>query len=116
MHCMKCGREIGEQQVFCDSCQEDMKKYPVKPNATVTIPQRPTSNSAKKRSRRSREVKPEDQIRRLRLTVRCLCAALIVTVIGFALMAVMLMQLIEQRDNEPGIGQNYGTMAQTEKD
>ena len=30
MFCMKCGKEIGEHQVFCNSCLEIMSQYPVR--------------------------------------------------------------------------------------
>ena len=32
MNCMKCGREIPEQQTFCDVCLEVMSQYPVNPH------------------------------------------------------------------------------------
>ena len=109
MHCMKCGRQIADEQSFCEGCLEVMEKYPINPNATVTIPQRPAIPTAKKRARRARDIKPEEQIHRLRLVVRCLIAALTVTLAAFFLMAAMLLHTMEQQDQKPGIGQNYGS-------
>ena len=109
MHCMKCGRQIAEEQSFCGDCLEVMEKYPINPNATVTIPQRPAISPTKKRARRARDFKPEEQIRRLRLVIRCLIAALTVTLAAFFLMTAMLLHLMKQQDQKPDIGQNYGS-------
>ena len=40
MHCMKCGRDLEPGQVFCEECQAEMKKYPVKPGTVVQLPRR----------------------------------------------------------------------------
>ena len=109
MHCMKCGRQIAEDQSFCTGCLEVMDKYPVNPNATVTIPQRPAVTPAKKRTRKARDIKPEEQIRRLRLAVKCLIAALVVTLAAVFLMTGMLLHLMDQQEQKPDIGQNYGS-------
>lgn len=114
MHCMKCGKKIEDQQVFCADCLTEMEKCPVDPNITVQLPARNAAPPAKKKSRRSREAKPEDQIRYLRLATRCLLAALAVTLVAFILSAAMLLRLLEERDQKPGIGQNYGTITQTD--
>ena len=37
MNCMKCGREIGENRVFCDLCLADMEKYPIKPGIAIQL-------------------------------------------------------------------------------
>ena len=40
MNCVKCGREIPEDQVFCEICLTEMENYPVKPGTAVHIPPR----------------------------------------------------------------------------
>lgn len=115
MHCMKCGTKIEDQQSFCANCLEDMEKYPVKPNATVYLPPRTVAAPAKKKGRRNRELKPEEQLRRARRTVRCLSAALAAVLIAFVLASLLLLRLIDQRDNSFGIGQNYGSMTDSNK-
>ena len=110
MRCLKCGREIPDQQVFCLDCLEEMKKHPVKPNATVQLPVRAETPVVKKKVRKHRDTKPEDQIRRQQVVIRCLCAALAVSLAAFALCAVMLLHLMDQRATAPNIGQNYGAM------
>lgn len=113
MHCMKCGIKIEDQQVFCADCLTEMEKYPVSPNVTVQLPPRNAAPPAKKKSRRARDAKPEEQVRYLRLATRCLTAALAVTLVAFILAAAMLLRLLEEQD-QPGIGQNYGTITQTD--
>ena len=111
MHCIKCGREIKEPQVFCERCLADMEKYPVKPTITVQLPTRPASSPVKKKQRKQKYTKPEDQIRHLRSQVRWISAALVVALLAFALTATLLLRLLDQRDGNYGIGQNYGTMS-----
>lgn len=40
MNCLKCGREIPAQQVFCESCLKEMAGQPVKPGTLVLLPVR----------------------------------------------------------------------------
>ena len=35
MNCLKCGRDIAEDQLFCESCLEVMDQYPVKSGSVV---------------------------------------------------------------------------------
>ena len=112
MHCMKCGKKIEDLQVFCADCLTEMEKYPIKANVTVQLPPRSPAPPIKKKPRR-RDAKPEEQVRHLRLVNRCLLTALTVTLAAFALTAVMLLHLIDERDSKPNIGQNYGTITET---
>lgn len=61
MACMKCGKEVSGEQVFCDACLEDMEKYPVKPGTPVLLPSRPAQAAVHKRAGH-RVRKPEEQI------------------------------------------------------
>ena len=110
MHCMKCGRKIEDQKVFCTDCLTEMEKFPVAPGTAVHIPVRPAVPAAKKKSRRARDLKPEEQIRRLRITVRGLAIALVVLFVAFALSAGLLLKTISDQDGSYTIGQNYGTI------
>ena len=38
MHCLKCGKERQEGQVFCDGCLKDMMEEPIDINAPVLLP------------------------------------------------------------------------------
>lgn len=97
MNCMKCGRELKGTEVFCPECAAEMEKYPVKPGTPVQLPPRTAVPSAKKKSKR-RILKPEEQIAKLRHSVRLLSLALVVLMIAFILITVMLLQVLDQRD------------------
>ena len=114
MHCMKCGRKIEDQKVFCADCLSEMEKYPVKPDTTVHIPVRPVTPPAKKKTRRARDAKPEEQLRHLKIAVRCLCLALAVSLVAVAISAGMLLKLISDQDGSYTIGQNYGTITDSD--
>lgn len=87
MYCMKCGKEIDDQQVFCDDCLAVMAQYPVKPDVAVHLPKR---NTNYERSARKKELTPEQLqqhqtslIRWLFLTVLILAA--VVGLLGWLL-------------------------------
>ena len=111
MNCIKCGAEVREPQVFCDRCLADMERYPVKPNITVNLPNRPVDPPAKRKSRRTRYIKPEDQIRHLRGRIRLLALALSVALVAFAFTAVMLLRVLDTKEDSYGPGQNYDTIS-----
>lgn len=99
MRCLKCGREIKDTQVFCEGCQGSMEHYPVKPGTPIQLPHRQTPPVVKKKpSKRKKALKPEEQIPRLRHTIRLLTVALIGAIIAFALAALATLYLLEQRD------------------
>lgn len=97
MNCMKCGRELKGTEVFCPECAAEMEKYPVKPGTPVQLPPRTFTPPVKKKIRR-RVLKPEEQVSKLRHSVRWLSLALIVLILCFAAVTVMLLQMLEQRD------------------
>ena len=109
VNCMKCGRELKDQQVFCDECLKDMERYPVKPGTPIQLPQRPAEPAARKRSGKRKNLKPEEQLPRLQSSIRWLTLALVVALIGFILSAGLVLLLLEERDNQVPIGQNYRT-------
>ena len=82
MHCMKCGREIEEQQVFCPDCLAQMSQNPVRPGTVVRLPQRQTVTLSKKRFfRRKRELPPEEQLIHQRIIIRRLALILAVAIL-----------------------------------
>ena len=107
MKCLRCGREMENEQVFCFLCESVMVKHPVKPNTVVTIPDR-TARVRPAPVRKS--ARPEEDtahlhrtILQLRLWVCMLLAALMLC------MAVLTWQELNQRD-KPAIGQNYSSI------
>ena len=104
MHCLRCGRETENEQVFCFLCESVMVKHPVKPNTVVTIPDRAALTRpvpTRKPVRQEEDTAPLHRtIAQLRLWVCMLLAALMLCV------AVLTWQELS-RDDEPAIGQNY---------
>ncbi len=113
MNCMKCGTELKNPGVFCPDCLADMEKYPVKPNITVHLPRRPAVTAAKKKTRRVRYVNPDDQIRHLRQQRNLLTVLLVVSLLAFAAVSYLTVQLMSGKDISFDIGQNYGTVDTT---
>ena len=76
MSCMKCGKEVSEDQVFCPECLAEMDRYPVKPGTPVLLPHREPIAAQRKRRPLKRVRKPEEQLAALRKSVRLLCLIL----------------------------------------
>lgn len=112
MYCMKCGKEIKENQVFCDACLVIMDKYPVKPGTHIQIPQRPQS-TANKPVARKKSYTPEEQVQRLRRSVKGLILALICCVLALCLTVTLLVHTVTQYRESASIGKNYNTVDTT---
>ena len=95
MYCMKCGRELKDKQVFCPECLTIMADYPIKPDTPILLPTRHSAlpNPAKSPKKKAR--KPEEQVLRLRSTVRWLTLALLVTLLAFIATAFMMLWLLD---------------------
>ena len=106
MFCLKCGREISDDRVFCDGCLSVMERYPVKPGTTVQLPKRSPEASGKKPSQRKRALSQEDQILYLKKVVRRNRIISLVLLIALSLAAVLLVREFSSGD-APIIGQNY---------
>ena len=108
MHCMKCGREIGEDQVFCDKCLELMGQNPVKPDVVVQLPLR-KDPSMKKHPPRKKVLAPEEQVQLLKRKTRWLTAITCLLLCLSILLAAMSYYLMRQLDVTKLLGQNYST-------
>ena len=109
MHCMKCGAELKISGAFCENCLADMEKYPVKPNITVTLPERPVAQPVRKRIRR-KYTKPEDQIRHLRKVRNWLVVLLCVMTLIAACSVLTILHLIDGDPANLDLGRNYTTV------
>lgn len=99
MNCLKCGRTLKDQLVFCPDCQADMENYPVKPGTPIQLPTQPKLVPARKKpARRKKALKPEERIPRMRSAIRWLIFALVVSLLAFVLTAAMVLVLLDQRD------------------
>ncbi len=107
-NCMKCGKELKAEGVFCPGCLADMEKYPVKPNITVHLPVRRTAPTLRKKVRRQKYVKAEDQIRHLKQVRKRLWIALLTVILLFAGTVAVFFHLWDA-DDGVDIGQNYSS-------
>ena len=108
MKCMKCGREIGDESVFCKSCLGVMDQYPIKPGTVIQLPRRKITPRKKTRSRK-RALPPEELVLQQKKTIRWLWVALISTVLLLCLSIVLLLHTDGNGEAVATIGQNYIT-------
>ena len=109
MYCMKCGKEVKEKQVFCEACLVIMDKYPVKPGTHIQIPQRPKS-TANKPSSKKKIYTPEEQVQRLRRSVKGLVLALICSMLALGMTITLLVHTVTEYKESASIGKNYNTV------
>lgn len=102
MQCLKCGRDIPEGHVFCKSCTAVIEANPVKPGTPVTIPVRP-----QREPRVHKQIKPEDQIARLRAKIRRMYVWIFILLTALSLCAGLLAYQFFTQEDGPSIGQNY---------
>lgn len=106
MYCMRCGREIEEGQVFCPDCLLVMAKYPVKPGTAVILPKRREVSFVKRALPRRKTVTAEEQIRKLRKSLRAMFVVWLITFLLFcAALYPAILHLVEEVSFLPG--QNY---------
>lgn len=111
MHCMKCGKEISEEQVFCEDCLAVMEQYPVKPDTPVQIPKRP----ARQEKKHTRQFSQKEIIRKQSRKIRMLTWVVVVLFAALCLVGgLFLKQLtsgstpaINPLGSHGPLGQNY---------
>lgn len=114
MNCMKCGRELSTEGIFCPECLADMEKYPVKPGTVLQLPSRPAASAVRKPVKRT--IPPEEQVRILSRRIRRLWGALILS--ALVTLAALGLALYGLHDEELQFlpGQNYSSAQSTEPD
>lgn len=94
MRCLKCGTNIPNSAVFCDSCLEDAKAYPVKPGTPIKLSFRDDPPAVSTAATPRRTLSPSEQNQLLRRAVRnlrVLVALLSVLLLGSAGMLLHLL-------------------------
>ena len=90
-----------------------MVDYPVAPGTPIQLPKQTAPVAGKRKPARvKKQFSPEEKVMRLRSSVRLLTVGLIAAVLAFAAAALLLLNLLDQRDSGYDIGQNYSTVAQ----
>ena len=109
MYCLKCGREVNEDKVFCPDCVAVMEQYPVKPGTVVLLPKRREGGTVNRTTARRKNLSPEEVIRKLRRKSVALLVAWLVTFLALCAMSVPgITHILE--DNHFGLGQNYSVI------
>lgn len=109
MNCMKCGREVGEDQAFCSKCLELMEKHPVKSDVVVQLPQRREA-VPKKAQPRKKMLSAEEQISRLKRRGRWMFAGICLLLVVNMLLTFLCIDYFRQQDVQKLLGQNYSTV------
>ena len=112
MNCMKCGSEIEDGQVFCESCLSDMKRYPVKPGTRIQLPNRPAPEAVKKPAPKKRILTTEEKLNRLRQVVKWLAIALVTSLLLLGFAISLLLDESGADNPQENIGQNYNTVGE----
>ncbi len=110
MNCMKCGRQIADGQVFCESCLDAMNQFPVKPGTAVQLPQRPAEPAVKRTVARKKAPTPAEQVPRLRKTIRRMGFCIGLLLLALALVTAGLLRSLRLQSGENPIGKNYSTI------
>lgn len=113
MNCLKCGREIEDNQVFCPKCLKFMESSPVRHDVVVKLPDRqaaPPKRPAPHRKART----PEEQIAQLKRKNRWLTAAVALLLAGSMFLAYLSIDFFRQLDVQRFLGKNYSTVETTD--
>ena len=113
MQCMKCGREIPSGSAFCEECVAQMDKYPIKPGTIVQLPRRSRQSQQKKTNTRRGSMPPEEQVARLKRSVRFLIILWLVTVLTVGAVGYWFAKKYEEKSESYLPGQNYSSMTET---
>ena len=106
--CLKCGKETLEKAAFCEECQEDMSRYPVKPGTVIHLPKRQTL--PEKKTELYQEEDKGRQVIRLQRIVRVLLATVALLSVLLMIMAFMLIRTLTEDKQVAPIGRNYTTV------
>ena len=113
MYCLKCGRDVNEDKVFCPDCVAVMEQYPVKPGTVLLLPKRREGGAVNRPSVRRKNLSPEELIRKLRRRSVAWFAAWLITFLALCAMSVPGIAYILE-DKGFGLGQNYSVIAPKE--
>ena len=107
MQCLRCGKNIPEDTVFCIDCQAEMNKCPVAPGTPVAIPPRPKQNKP-----RPRTASKDEQISRLRMRTKRMAIAIGTLALLLVVSLTILFLSLREKEKLP-TGRNFKTTAST---
>ncbi len=92
MNCMKCGKVIPAEQVFCEDCLAEMEKYPVKPDTPILLPPKDRNHPPKRASVYKRGKKAEEKVTGLHKIVFWLATVVVVLAVACGVLTMLLIQ------------------------
>ena len=108
MNCVKCGREIPEDQVFCEHCLAEMKWYPVNPDTAIHIPARPQEEEIVKKPVKRKHIPTAEELllkTRKKLRRNRIAVAMLLLICG--VLSFVVGQMVLELDFQRLVGQNY---------
>ena len=110
MNCMKCGKEIGEGQVFCEDCLGIMSQYPVRQGTPIHLPNY-ASSAEKKVVTKKRQPTAEERLVRFQAATRWLSIALVSSLLILSItISLLVNSLNTPTTTQQDIGKNYNTV------
>ena len=111
MNCLKCGREIEKDGVFCDKCLDVMAKNPIKSNAPLQLPRRKEAVQPKRSGKRKHHLPLEEQVRHQKRMIRRLMLMVGVLFVAVCLLVALLVAdtISEAKADDDNLGKNYST-------
>ena len=113
MNCIKCGRDIGEDQVFCETCLTEMENYPVKPGTAIHIPARNEEEPKKAPVKKKPVPSPSEQVLRLKKKLHRTRVWLVVLMLLCGGLCFLAGWFLADTDVQQVLGQNYSTAEPT---
>lgn len=109
MNCVKCGREIPEDQVFCETCLTEMENYPVRPGTAVHIPTRSADDVPRKPVKKKRIPTAEELLLKTRKKLRRTRIFTVILLLVCGALSFLMAQAVLELDFQRLLGQNYRT-------
>ena len=110
MHCLRCGRETENQQVFCKACLNYMSLHPVKSDTPIYLPIRKEKDPPRKQyhwHRRERSAEEMVVILRKRVRFFAVVSLILFMMLSAAVAGVWLAKKQGAQIPIPNIGQNF---------
>lgn len=112
--CLKCGKKVEEQSVFCSECLAIMEQYPINPGTVVHLPRRQTIPENNQRTDFEEPTQAE-QLDHQRKLIRWLTTIVAGLSLLLVITAVMLIRTLDKAQSLPMIGRNYTTSTSAQK-
>ena len=106
MYCLKCGKEVQDDQVFCEECLAGMEQEPIPISAPVVIPAQPIQKNP---AFRRPVINPEEELKRLQ---KCNQNLILVLVLLFTLVLLLGVLLYDKQiwQAVDDLGRNYSVV------